>query len=197
MGAVRRWPSRLWEREARLRGIQIEGRVTFLGRPILSRAAGSTLILAGENEIYSSTRCTGLGNIQPCVLRTLAPGARLELERGVGLSGAAICAGVSIVIGEGTLIGAGALIFDNDFHRPEGAFGWADDVTASARPIRIGRGCFIGARAIVMKGVTMGDRSAVAAGAVVTSHVPAGMIALGNPARMWPWDAARAAASEA
>lgn len=189
MGAVRRWPSRLWEWEARARGIEIRGPVTFLGRPVLTRADGSTFILAGENEIHSSTRCTGLGNIQPCVLRTLAPGARLELGRGVGLSGAAICAAGSIVIGAGTLIGAGALIFDNDFHRPVGEAGWDDDAAASARPIRIGRGCFIGARAIVMKGVTMGDRSAVAAGAVVTSAVPAGMIAMGNPARMWPWGA--------
>jgi maltose O-acetyltransferase len=56
--------------------------------------------------------------------------------------------------------------------------------------VTIGRGCFIGARAIIMKGVTIADRAAVGAGAVVTSRVPSGMIAMGNPARMWPWKSA-------
>jgi len=46
----------------------------------------------------------------------------------------------------------------------------------------IGRGCFIGARAIILKGVTIGDCAVVGAGAVVTRDVPAGHLAAGNPA---------------
>lgn len=190
VGLLRRIPSVLWSAEARFRGAELHGSVTFLGRPVISLAAGSQMVFDGENVIASSTRCAGLGNIQPCVLRTHTAGARLVLGRGVGVSGAAICAAASITIGEGTLIGAGALIFDTDFHQPVGDFEWNDDPAKGARPITIGRGCFIGARAIVMKGVKIGDRAAVGAGAVVISHVPSGMIAMGNPARLWPWKVA-------
>jgi acetyltransferase-like isoleucine patch superfamily enzyme len=45
---------------------------------------------------------------------------------------------------------------------------------------------FIGARAIVLKGVTIGERAMVGAGAVVTKPVPPRHFAVGNPARMIP-----------
>lgn len=49
---------------------------------------------------------------------------------------------------------------------------------------RVGEHCFIGAASILMPGITVGDGSIVAAGAVVTSDVPPGCIAAGNPARI-------------
>jgi carbonic anhydrase/acetyltransferase-like protein (isoleucine patch superfamily) len=190
--SVRLLQSRLWCWEAELRGAELRGRVVFLGRPVLTMAPRSVMIFGGENEIFSSVRCNDLGNIQPAILRTLAPQARLELSRGVGVSGASICAAWSITIGEGTLVGTGAMIFDNDLHRPVGEFSMEDAARETAKPISIGRGCFIGARAIILKGVTIGDRCAVAAGAVVTRDVPAGMVAFGNPATTKPWKAAEA-----
>jgi len=54
------------------------------------------------------------------------------------------------------------------------------------RYIKIGRGVFIGARAIVLKGVTIGDRAVIGAAAVITKDVPAGHVAAGNPARVFP-----------
>lgn len=47
---------------------------------------------------------------------------------------------------------------------------------------RVGERCFIGARAVLLPGVTVGDGSIVAAGAVVTRDVPPGSIVAGNPA---------------
>lgn len=49
---------------------------------------------------------------------------------------------------------------------------------------RIGRRCFIGARSLIMPGITIGDGSIVAAGSVVTRDVPARSIVAGNPARV-------------
>jgi acetyltransferase-like isoleucine patch superfamily enzyme len=49
---------------------------------------------------------------------------------------------------------------------------------------RIGSHCFIGARALILPGVTIGDHSIVAAGAVVTKDVPAHTIVAGNPAQV-------------
>ena len=49
-------------------------------------------------------------------------------------------------------------------------------------PTRIGNDVWIGAGAIVLKGVTIGDGAVIAAGAVVTKNVPAGAIVAGVPA---------------
>jgi acetyltransferase-like isoleucine patch superfamily enzyme len=178
--------SACWRWEAAFKGVEFQGRVTMVGRPLISVAHGSHLVLAEGVALVSSLRANPLGCFQPCVLRTLASGAVLRLERSVGLSGAVICAGQRIEIGEGTIVGAGAMILDNDFHRPDGDCGWRNEYQSNARPILIGRGVFIGARAIVLKGVRVGDRAVIGAGAVVTQEVPARHLAVGNPARVIP-----------
>lgn len=160
------------------------GPVKFLGRPILSVSQGSEMVWLGDNHLYSSPRCNPLGNPQPCIVRTLAPGAVISLGRGVGLSGAVVCAALRIEVGDGTMIGSGAMIIDNDFHEPDGAHGWRAQAWSTARPVRIGRGCFVGARAIILKGVSIGDGAVIGAGAVVTRDVPEGACAAGNPARI-------------
>lgn len=48
----------------------------------------------------------------------------------------------------------------------------------------IGARCFVGARSIILPGITIGDGSIIAAGAVVTKDVPPGCIVAGNPARV-------------
>jgi acetyltransferase-like isoleucine patch superfamily enzyme len=187
-GRLRQSWSFLWRLEARFRGVEFGGRVVFYGRPIISLAPGSRLVLGDGVGVASATRCNPLACFQPSTLRTLAAGAELILERKVGMSGAVLCAGKSIRVGEGTILGSGAMIFDNDFHVPEGEWGWGTECVKTARPIVIGRGVFIGARAIVLKGVTIGDRAVVGAGSVVTKDVPAGHVAAGNPARVFPRD---------
>jgi maltose O-acetyltransferase len=53
-----------------------------------------------------------------------------------------------------------------------------------AAPITIGDNVWLGGGAIVLPGVTIGDDSVIGAGAVVTKDVPAGVLAVGNPARV-------------
>lgn len=52
------------------------------------------------------------------------------------------------------------------------------------RDTRIGKHCFIGARSIILPGLTIGDESIVAAGSVVTKDVPPRSIVAGNPAQV-------------
>ncbi|MGF6094392.1 DapH/DapD/GlmU-related protein [Pseudomonas sp. 18175] len=52
----------------------------------------------------------------------------------------------------------------------------------TARPIVVGNGCWIGARSIILGGVTIGDGAIVAAGAVVTRDVPTNTLVAGVPA---------------
>lgn len=53
-----------------------------------------------------------------------------------------------------------------------------------ARPIRIGHDVWIGGGAIILPGVTIGDRSVIGAGSVVVRDVPAAKVVAGNPARI-------------
>ncbi|MDQ1041032.1 maltose O-acetyltransferase [Streptomyces sp. V3I8] len=57
------------------------------------------------------------------------------------------------------------------------------DKLEAARPITIGDNVWLGGGVIVLPGVTIGDDSVIGAGAVVTKDVPAGVVAVGNPAR--------------
>jgi len=75
-------------------------------------------------------------------------------------------------IGEGTLIETQAAVLAHDPARPFRAHTY------------IGRNCFIGTRAIVMPGITIGDQSIVLAGSLVNADVPAGSIVAGCPARV-------------
>lgn len=54
----------------------------------------------------------------------------------------------------------------------------------AAAPITIGDNVWLGGGAIVLPGVTIGDDSVIGAGSVVTKDVPAGVVAVGNPARV-------------
>jgi acetyltransferase-like isoleucine patch superfamily enzyme len=194
LGRLRGWPGVLWRLEGRLKGVEFEGRCEFLGRPLLSVARGARVVLGDGVRLYSATRANPLGCFQPCVLRALRPGAQLVLGRGAGLSGTVLCAAASIEVGEGTIFGSGAMVIDNDFHVATGEWEWSKEPTfsgAGARPVKIGRGAFIGARAIVLKGVTIGDRAMVGAGAVVTKDVPAHHLATGNPAQSQPYRRAK------
>ena len=51
-------------------------------------------------------------------------------------------------------------------------------------PVHIGRNCWIGAGALIMPGVTIGDNTVIGAGSVVTRDIPSGVVAVGNPCRV-------------
>lgn len=51
-------------------------------------------------------------------------------------------------------------------------------------PVHIGKNCWIGAGAIILPGVTIGDNVVVGAGSVVTKDLPDNVVAVGNPCRV-------------
>ncbi|WP_420111109.1 acyltransferase [Pseudactinotalea sp.] len=57
----------------------------------------------------------------------------------------------------------------------------------SQRGVVIGNDVWIGSQVVILDGVTIGDKSVIAAGSVVTKDVPAGAIVAGNPARVKKW----------
>lgn len=52
------------------------------------------------------------------------------------------------------------------------------------KPVHIGRNCWIGAGAIILPGVTIGDNTVIGAGSVVTKDIPSDVVAVGNPCRV-------------
>jgi acetyltransferase-like isoleucine patch superfamily enzyme len=94
--------------------------------------------------------------------------------------------GAEIYIGEYCLIAGGVRIADFDGHPIVAAERRAHLPTPpdQIRPIRIGDDVWIGAGAIILKGVSIGDRSIIGAGAVVSKNVPSDTVVAGNPARI-------------
>jgi maltose O-acetyltransferase len=109
-------------------------------------------------------------------------GGTLEIgERTLVNYGGSICATESVRIGANCLIGTHAIIMDNDFHRiePERRYEWP-----ASRPIVIEDNVWLGARVIVLPGVTIGAGSCIAAGSVVNADIPPRSVAAGVPARV-------------
>jgi acetyltransferase-like isoleucine patch superfamily enzyme len=73
------------------------------------------------------------------------------------------------------------VVVHDDARRMDGIVAGAGDGTVA--PVRLLRGCYLGAGCMILPGVTVGERAVVGAGAVVTRDVPAGAVVVGVPAR--------------
>ena len=103
----------------------------------------------------------------------------------VGISGATIYARQKITIGDDTNIGGNVKILDNDFHPIEAQARLVDDKSKiGTAPVEIGRNCFIGCNALILKGSKLGDNCVVGAGSVVTGIFGDNCVIAGNPARL-------------
>src|SRR5256714_14156846 len=111
------------------------------------------------------------------------------------LNGALIMAEEKIEIGSFCLVSWNVGIADSDFHPLEPAQRLIDAQALApyyenrpprpklkTAPVKIGDNVWIGMNAVILKGVTIGENSVVAAGAVVTKSVPANTVVAGNPA---------------
>lgn len=167
-------------------GVEMEASVQIQGKPIVGMASNSRIRIGARCVVCSDSESTALGINHPVVLRTLRPGAEIVIGDDTGMSGGAICAAASIRIGEGCLIGANVTLADTDFHaiKPANRRYNKNSEEINAAPIVIEDNVFIGANAIVLKGVTIGKNSVIGAGAIVTRDIPANAIAAGNPAKV-------------
>lgn len=110
-------------------------------------------------------------------------GDRLEVgdETYIG-PGAVLGAAARLTIGRRCQIGAGFMASAEEYDYSSGQTVF--EQTVSRRGIRIGDDCWIGNGVRVVDGVAIGDRAVIGAGAVVTSEIPSGAVAVGVPARV-------------
>lgn len=120
--------------------------------------------------------------------------ATITIGNNTGISSACLWAKRQIFIGNNVKIGGDCIIIDTDAHNLDyrirngyitDKYGNSIDTSsAKSAPISIEDDVLIGMRCILLKGVTIGARSIIAAGSVVTKSIPADCIAGGNPCKI-------------
>ncbi len=112
-------------------------------------------------------RESGQGRIKIGDYVLISPGSRIQ-------------ASDEIIIGDSVMMANGVHITDCDWHGIYDRTQRSDEV----KPVHIGDNAWLGDHCVVLKGVTIGENSIVAANAVVTRDVPANVVVAGNPARV-------------
>lgn len=119
-----------------------------------------------------------------CSTDISSPGIGITIGRNVGIGEFSSLGGSG-----GLYIGDNTIIAQYFSAHPENHM--FDDINKPIRfqgakrdPIKIGSGCWIGAKVTVLAGVTIGNNCVIGAGAVVTTDIPDYTIAVGNPARV-------------
>ena len=162
------------------------------GAPVIFNKKGAELTIGDNVTIKSSFLSNLVGLYSKTIIVTRAPGAYIRIGNNVGMSGVTIYARKGIEIGENTAIGGNTKILDNDFHPIEAETrnklladkNGGDSDLVPAKPIKIGKNCFIGCNAIILKGTELGDGCVVGAGAVVSGKFETNSVIVGNPARV-------------
>ena len=168
------------------KGSHIYNCIYLKKHPLSSITIGHYVTLTSGSNINPLTR-----NLRTSLFTECA-GAQITIGDYVGISSSCIWASNSITIGNYVAIGGDCLIMDTDAHsqnwrircNQDNPTHLTDKQDAANAPIVISDFVWIGAKCIILKGVTIGARSIIAAGSVVTKDIPSDCIAGGNPCRV-------------
>lgn len=95
-----------------------------------------------------------------------------------------VLAAAPITIGDNTLVASNVLITSEN-HGMDPEYGESYGITPlEAKKVTIGSGCWIGEKAIILPGITLGEKCIVAAGSIVTKSFPAYSLIGGVPAKL-------------
>ena len=89
-----------------------------------------------------------------------------------------------VEVGDYCLIAPRVFIADCDHVMPESDFPLTSCREFRSKPVVIGKSCWLGVNAVILKGVTIGHHSIVGANSVVTRNVPPHSIVGGSPAKV-------------
>ena len=117
-------------------------------------------------------------NVRLLSPNTIAIGSNVGVARDVTLDGRG-----NIEIGDFTIIGFESVLLTSTHNYSDKEIPISKQGMYS-KPVKIGKGCWIGARVIVLPGVEIGDGCIIGANAVVTKNVPQNCVAAGVPARV-------------
>lgn len=175
----------------KFKGYAVGGHPRFCGIPHLKFYKSSFLEI-GNNVIINSGGFRNVLSRNSCTSIRLYDNALLVIGNDVKISDIAISCRTSIKIGNYVTIGADVILNDSNDHsinyidRREETSCYKEQIRNGkivSSPIVIMDDVFIGARCIISKGVTIGEKAVIAAGSVVVKDVPSGEIWGGNPAK--------------
>jgi acetyltransferase-like isoleucine patch superfamily enzyme len=136
----------------------------------------------------------GVGSIVYADIRADRPGAQVIIGARTFIGRSTLVAAERIVIGDDVLISSGCHIVDHDSHsivweeRAQDVTDWGmgrkNWVHVRVEPVIVRAKAWIGIRAMILRGVTVGEGAIVGGGSVVTRDVPPFTIVAGNPARV-------------
>ena len=175
----------------RSKRVKFGKKVTFKGVPFIHAVKGASISIGRNVTIKSSFLSNLLGIYCRSIIMARRPGATVTIGDNVGLSGVTIYARTSVSIGDNTLVGVNTKIMDNDFHpldkeerRQQILQNQSDNEFIKSKPVAIGKDCFIGCNAIILKGTVLGDGCVVGAGSVVSGVFEPNSVIAGNPGRV-------------
>ena len=145
-------------------------------------------ISLGAHVTLNCRRLSNLAGIcQLTILHCIDDGS-ISIGANTGLSGAILSSRKRISLGQRCNIGVNTRIYDHDFHslhHSHRAERKTDQINIKSAPVDIGEDVLVGANVIILKGVTIGPRSIVAAGSVLTKgSYPSDSLIGGNPAKV-------------
>lgn len=135
------------------------------------------LLLQVKGRMVFGRRVEVFGNFTVVESSRVKIGANCAINHGVFILGR-----TGIEIGDDVVLSARCMLLDGSLS-PQG-FNSTETRTYNEAPIVLERGAWIGAGAIILPGVTVGTRSIVGAGSVVTKDVPSRSVVAGNPAKV-------------
>ena len=167
-------------------GVRYGKGLEAVGMPYVNKWPGSSITLGNRCILVSAAYANRAGLPHGVQLSTARPGARLCIGNDVGLGGTSITAAIEVRIGNEVLFGPGVRVTDTDFHpiHPHRRRFNNSQADVRAIPVYIEDNVWIGAGCLILKGVTIGRDSVIAAGSVVTKSIPPGVVAGGSPARV-------------
>lgn len=158
----------------------------IVGTPYVGVTGGGRIVFGNNLGMNNGMMANQIGFNTPCVFR--AEGGSIIIGENVGMSQTTLIAkGADITIGDNVKLGGGVKVYTTDFHCLDYQKRRDPKVDMSERkyaPVSIEDDCFIGAGTIILKGVTIGARSIIGAGSVVTRNIPTDCIAAGNPCKV-------------
>ncbi|UCG58918.1 MAG: acyltransferase [Phycisphaerales bacterium] len=184
-GCVRRpWAAMMTRTYLSLHGVKAPKNLCTRSLPFCRRHPKAVIELGNDLTICNKLRENAAGISHRTVLVANQPGARLVVGNHVGISGAVLFCSKEIIIEDYVNIGTGARIYDTDFHALSAKDRRRNTPGAvKAAPVRICEDVWVGSNVIILKGVTVGARSILATGSVVTKDIPPDTVAAGVPAR--------------